>query len=253
MAETAVGTRPGAGRRDGADGARTLRRHRALPGGRAVVGGFLVTLAAVGIFAGYTNATADTRVRYLVARHDLALGHRITGDDLTTLPMDLPAVLRSRSYRAPSQVVGSIVIGPVGEGELVQSSDVLAGQDGAADRQLSFPIDSARAVDGQLRKGEFVDVLATYGTGSDSYTVVVVPGARVADRTEPRGTLSDRGDEVVTLAVPRAADALALAHAVSAGAVTLVRAGGPAAAGTGAPSSYTAPGPAPGPVTAGPG
>ena len=38
---------------------RPLRRRRGLPSGRAVVGGFLVALAAVGVFAAYTSATPD--------------------------------------------------------------------------------------------------------------------------------------------------------------------------------------------------
>lgn len=237
----------------GTNGARPLRRRRALPGGRAVVGGFLVALAAVGIFAGYTTATADTREPWLVARQDLPLGHRITRADLATLPIDLPGLLRSRSYRDAGQLVGSVVIGPVAKGELIQSSDVLAGTGAAGpERQISFPVESARAVDGRLRKGEFVDVLATYGTGAEGYTVVVVRSARVADRHESRSSLADSGDEVVTLAVPTTGDTLAVAHAVDAGTVTLVRASAPApaettpAGGVAPPPTYTAPPPAAG-------
>lgn len=226
MAETALSTRRAAPRHSaGSDGARPLRRRRALPGGRAVVGGFLVALAAVGVFAGYTGATADTREPYLVARHDLPLGHRITRSDLGTLPMDLPALLRSKVYRDASQLVGATVIGPVSKGELVQASNVLDRPTGGADRQISFSIESARAVNGQLRRGEFVDLLATYGTGAEGYTTAVVRRARVADRSATRGSLSDAGDEIITLAVPEAADTLAVAHAVSSGTVTLVRAG----------------------------
>ncbi len=251
MAETTLASPPpgaGSGRggdtggNDNGNGTHPLRRRRALPGGRAVAGGFLVALAAIGIFAGYTGATADTRERYVVARHDLALGHRLVESDLGTLLADLPPQLRARSYRATAQLVGGVVVGPVAKGELVQSSDVLSGQDGPLDRQISFPIDSARAVDGQLRRGELVDVVATYGTGADGYTVIVVAGARVAGRSQQRRALAEGGDEVVTLSVPAATDALAVAHAVSAGTVTLVRAGGhPSAAGDGAPPTYRAP------------
>ena len=67
---------------DGGPG-RSLRRRRALPGGRAVAGGFLVALAAVGIFAAYTDATADTRQAYVVARRPLALGQRLSGADFS--------------------------------------------------------------------------------------------------------------------------------------------------------------------------
>jgi Flp pilus assembly protein CpaB len=234
--------------RDGGNGARPLRRRRTLPGGRAVVGGFLVALAAVGIFAGYTSATSDDREPFLVARRDMPLGHRITRADLGTLPLDISGPLRARSYRDATQLVGSVVIGPVARGELIQTSDVLSVDGASRERQISFPIDSARAVDGSLRRGEFVVVLATYGTGADGYTVVVVRGARLADRHESEGTLADSGDEVITLALGSDADTVAVAHAVNAGVVTLVRGGGPsedgAAPGAAAPAATTVP-PAP--------
>lgn len=232
MAETTLSTRRGTSRREReTNGARPLRRRRALPGGRAVVGGFLVALAAVGVFAGYTSATADTREPYLVARQDLALGHRITRADLGTLPMDLPALLRSKAYRDPAQLIGTMVIGPVNKGELVQSSAVLAGAAETSERQISFPIDSARAVNGQLRRGEFVDVVATYGTGVDGYTEAVVRAARVADRSETKGALAGQGNEVITLAVPDDAATFAVAHAVSTSTIMLVRSPAPPEAG----------------------
>ena len=241
-------TLQGADRGDGETG-RVVRRRRALPGGRAVVGGFLVALAGVGVFAGYTSATADTRVRYLVARSDLTIGQRISRSNLGYLPMDLPSLVRSRSFRHPGDLVGAVVVGPLSRGELIQSSDVVRpGDRGApAGREVSFSIESARAVDGQLQRGETVDVLVTYGTGTEAYTLTVARGVRVINRRQPRGALGDGRDEVITVSVPSRAQTLALAHAVSAGAITLVRTGrdaGDEAGGGGA--SYQAPGP-PGP------
>src|SRR5687768_720166 len=65
---------PASGARGGAAGAlggRAVRRRSALPTGRAVVGGFLVALAALGIFAAYSSATAGPTTSYVVARRDL--------------------------------------------------------------------------------------------------------------------------------------------------------------------------------------
>ena len=236
---TTYGTAPAAERRPGG---RALPPRRSLPGGRAVVGGFLVALAAVGIFAAYTGATADDRERYLVAGRDLPLGHRLERADLAFLPMELPPPLRARAYRQPAVIVGAIVIGPVAKGELIQASDLVMRPGGSPEREISFPVESARAVNGQLRPGEFVDVLASYGAGNDGYTVAVVRGARVVDRSEPRTSLGDGADEVITLAIPNRNDALAVAHAVNAGSVTLVRAGGPQDAGPGDGATYRAPG-----------
>jgi Flp pilus assembly protein CpaB len=219
-------------------GRRVVARRAALPGGRAVAGGFLVALAAVGGFAGWTQATADTRTRYLTAGRDLAVGHRIEAGDLAWAKADLPPFLAARAFRRPSLVVGSVTLGPVGRGELVQASHVLRGT-AAAGREISFPIEAARALDGGLRAGETVDVLATYGTGEAAYTLVVVREARVVAVSTPRSALSDARSEVVTLAVPSAADGLAVAHAASAGAVTLVRTSGDNS--PPGPASYRAP------------
>lgn len=193
-----------------------------------MVGGLLVALSAVGIFAGYLGATGDDRRPYVVATSDLAVGHRITAADLAVVRIDLPPALHRLAHDRPGPLVGAVVLGPVGRGELLQNSDVLVGEGTAGDgREISFPIDAARAVDGSLRTGEQIDVLATYGTGTDAYTVVIARGARIANRSDPAGRLPGSGEQVVTLSVPDAATTLAVAHAVNAGVLTLVRTAAP--------------------------
>lgn len=222
--------------REGNGGGLPLRRQRSLPGGRAVVGGFLIALSAVGIFAAYTGATADTRQPFLVARHDLPIGHRIEQADLGTLRMDLPPALRARAHREPSALVGAVVIGPLAKGELIQLSDVVSRDDAASvGPQVSIPVETARAVDGQLKVGELVDVVATYDAGGGGQTMVVARAARVVDRSKPDSTLGEGGKEVVTLSLTNRSDTLAVAHAANAGEVTLVRV-------TGQPQQLGAPG-----------
>ena len=211
------------------DGARPLRRRRPLPGGRAVVGGFLVAAAAVGIFAAYTGATTEHGVSYVVARHSLEVGHRITLADLATAPMVLSATISSElAYRDAGRLVGALVVGPVQEGELIQASSVVAGADAAGDRQVSFPISAARAVGGSLQPGDLVDVLATYGSGADATTVAVVRHAQVVARSDASSTLDPAASagETITLGLARSVDSLAVAHAVDAGQVMLVRSTG---------------------------
>jgi Flp pilus assembly protein CpaB len=194
-----------------------------------VVGGFLVTAAAVGIFAAYTGATSERGVSYVVARHALEVGHRITWADLTTAPMVLsPAISSQLAYRDAGRLVGALVVGPVQAGELIQASSVVAGGDATGDRQVSFPISAARAVGGSLQPGDLVDVLATYGTGADATTVAVVRHAQVVARTDASSTLDPAASagETITLGLTRSVDSLAVAHAVDAGQVMLVRSTG---------------------------
>ena len=218
-----------------------------------MAGGLLVAVAAVGIFAAYTDATTADRHRYVVARRDLPLGHRLTAADLATLPMELPPPIRRRSTQNVSRLVGAVVVGPVGRGELVQASDVVRGSaDAGASPEVSIPVEPARALDGRLQVGEFVDVIATYDAGGDGYTAVVARGARVIARSRPRTALGEGGKEVVSLAVTSPGETLAVAHASNAGVVTLVRAAVAPASAPDSPAAYRAPGPAVGPASAPP-
>ena len=84
---------------------RTLTRRRSLPGGRAVVGGLLVTASAVGLFAASGAASDGPRAAYVVATHDIGAGQRFGPDDLALVRLDLPTRQRSRSYTS----IGTLV------------------------------------------------------------------------------------------------------------------------------------------------
>jgi Flp pilus assembly protein CpaB len=190
------------------------------------VGALLVALAAVGTFAAASGATTDPRRPYLVARADLAVGHRIARSDLAVGRMDLPPYLAGGHAFSPhdaERLVGSLVVGPVARGELLQRSAVRAdGPAAPGGRQVSFPIDPARAVGGRLQPGEYVDVLATY----HDTTATVVRAARVVEARDKGGLSGGGGDSLVlTLDVPTAEAAMAVAHAVNEGHITVVRSG----------------------------
>lgn len=211
-------------------GARPLRRRSSLPSGRAVVGAFLVAGAALGIFAAYSRATAGPTTSYVIARHDVAIGSRLRSDDLTELPMDLPKVVAdSAVFTDERQLVGTTTVGPIRRGELVQASAVVKKRSNADQLEVSFAIAWSRALAGSLQPGERVDVLATFGSGGDTYTVAVVRQAEVLQTSHRNGSLSDSDNETITLALASSDEALALTHAVIAGQVTLARATGTAA------------------------
>jgi Flp pilus assembly protein CpaB len=229
MSDVAVAPeRPSAAlpRSNGASG-RPLKRRSSLPSGRAVVGGFLVALSALGIFAAWSQATAGPTTSYVVARSDIPIGTRLTEDDLTLLPMELPEVVVGAAvFDAEGPLVGATTVGPIRRGELVQAGDVVKKRSGGEELEISFAIDSSRALAGTLRPGERVDVLATFGGGGESYTVTVVRQARVLETTTDGNALADGSTEVISLALQTSDEALALSHAVNAGEVTLVRSTG---------------------------
>jgi Flp pilus assembly protein CpaB len=159
--------------------------------------------------------------------------------------MELPPVVARRSaFSGTSALVGATTVGPIRGGELVQVGDVVRKTSAPQDVEMSFSIDTARAVAGGLRPGEQVDVLATFGAGGDTYTLAVVRGARVLATSRPGRGFADARTSVVTLGLHTSDEALALSHAVNAGEVTLVRSTGVAGPGVdpaGGPAIYRAP------------
>lgn len=222
----------GIGTAAGVGAPRPLPRRAPVPSARAVVGGFLIALSALGIFVAWSQATGGPDTTYVVARRDLPVGTRLTTADLDVLPMALPDRLARRSaFSRPGAVVGATTVGPIRAGELVQAGDLVRRRAAGGLLEVSFAIEAARALGGDVRPGERVDVLATLGTGASATTSAVVRQAQVVDVAQDRGGLAAGATRpiVVRLAVATADDAVAVAHAVDAGAVTLVRspAGGP--------------------------
>ena len=204
---------------------RAVRRRRGLPGSRAVVGGLLVASSAVGLFAVASGSAEGPSHSYVVTRHELAAGTRLQQSDLELATMELAAGVRARVFDSAQPLVGATLVSPLGAGELVQSSAVVARRGDAASRELSFTLERGRLGVG-VKQGERADLLATYGSGNDAFTVVVVRQALLVAIERPRTSAGDGGAAAVTVAVDDPADALALAHAIQQGKVTLVRATG---------------------------
>lgn len=202
-----------------------LTRQRPLPGGRAVVGGFLVAASAVGVFAAYRGADAGPTTTYLVAVDDVRAGQRLDAGDVTAVALDLPAAQHRRVLRDASVLDGAVALAPIAAGELVQLSDV-ARPAGAPDRaQISIPVDPGFALNGDaelLDAGERVDVIVTYTNGGTPETTTVSSGAEVVAVYRPEEAVGGAGAVTVVLAVPPT-ELEAVAQAAAAGQVTLAR------------------------------
>ena len=121
-------------------------------------------------------------------------------------------------------MAGAVALAPIGEGELVQRSAVLTGGPSEPTREFSFPIDRDRALNGDLRSGERVDVLATYGSGTDAATTVLARDANVIRSADAKsGTLGSSGKLIITLALASADQLLDAAHAAQVASITVVR------------------------------
>ncbi len=202
----------------------------------------LVAAAAVGLFSASTGAGQGARRSYVVANRHLAPGTRVEAADLALEQLHLSPAVAARAFADRESLVGATVLAPLAAGELLQASAVVARRSGPAARELSFTVEPGR-VSTDLRDGERVDLLATYGSATDGFTALIVRQALLVSLDDSGGSLGDGSPVTVTVALDEAADALALAHAVQVGKVTVVRATG-AGPSPSPPPTYRLPRPA---------
>jgi Flp pilus assembly protein CpaB len=223
-------TRRGAARRE-------VQRRSSLPSGRAVVGGFLVAAAVVGVVAVISGGSGTPADAYAVVTADVDAGEVLRPADLELVPLDLPDAQRTVSYTDLSVLDGATALAPLTAGQLVQSSDVAKPPGGPGLASVSLPVEPARALDGDLRRGDRVDVIATSTEGGGPSTRTVTAGALVIDVIEQGGGgLGGPSELSVELAVPPD-DLEAVAEAGAVATVTLARTTGVAADHRDAPPS----------------
>jgi Flp pilus assembly protein CpaB len=178
--------------------------------------------AAVGSFTAWSGTTDDDRRPFVVVAGDVRPGEVLDAGDLEVRRLDLPASVAGGAYADAASLIGSVAVAPMAAGELVQRSAVVDRMPDLA--ELSFSLDADRAVDGRLQVGERVDVLATFGTGAEAATDVVVRDALVLAASRDDGGVGP-ARMVLTLGVADD-EVVALTHAVRAGEVTVVRTAG---------------------------
>lgn len=204
---------------DGSSRPRRIERRVGLPSGRAVIGGLLVAVAAIGTFLAYAGATADDTIEVLVAARDLRSGDVIGRDDVALVPVELPSQVRGL-FGSVDAAVGRQVVGPVGEGEFLQASSTTRPVDGEESLEIALALPGSRAV-GRLVPGERVDIFSTWG---GAVTELVAVDARVLEVSGGAEALLSGGEQVVVrLAVTDFAQIEALVHAQAAGDLTMIR------------------------------
>ena len=199
-----------------------------------MVGGLLVAAAAVGLFSLSTSAGSGPRQSYVVVQHPVAPGARLAEADLRRVPLDLPPELERHAFKEVRTLVGATVVAPLAAGDLVQASAVVAKPSEPASREVTFGV-APQTLAANLEQGERIDVVATYGSGADAYSSVVLRQALVVGLDRGRDRVGGSDEATITVAVEDPDDAVALAHAVQLAKLTVVRATGAAPLGSGQP------------------
>lgn len=210
-------------RREQTDGgereSRRVERRVGLPSSRAVVGGLLMAIAAVGTFLAYADATADDSIDVLIAARPLRAGDTITAADVELVPVELPGEVRGL-FGDPAAAIGRTMVAGVDEGEFLHASSTIEPVEGEEALEIAVSLPGNRAVSG-LRPGERVDIFSTW---SGDVTELIAVDARVLEFSGDSGVLLSGSDQVVVrLALADFSQVEAIVHAQAAGDITMIR------------------------------
>ncbi len=193
-----------------------------VPGPRAIIGGLLVAVAAIGTYAATTGAVGSDDRSVLIAARDLPAGTKLGVGDVRVITASINSATARNLASSPKQVEGSTLLAGLKAGEFLQGGNVASKS--IASPELSFAVPRARAVAGDLRSGETVDVIATDKGGDSRSARTAVAGAKVMKIDKGSGnSIGGGGDVIVTVSVSDRIQASTLAAAVDGGQITLVR------------------------------
>ena len=195
-----------------------ISRHRSLPGGRAILGGVLMAVAVVGVFAAATQAGHAPDDPIVVTTRAVRVGEVLEASDLRRVEGHLPS--DAAAFADVGTLVGRVALGPIGEGEIVQSASVTAEAATPGIHEVAVALPRRQIAVGRLKAGERVDVFVTY----DDRTTSVVRGAEVVQiEAEDTGSLTSDREISLVIAVPSGDAVAAVVHALRTGDVTVVR------------------------------
>ncbi len=173
---------------------------------RVVVGVFLMLLA---VFGGATVIRhANTRTDVLVVARPVSPGQVLTDGDLRVAEVGLdPSMQGVVPASDQAAVTGRVAGQPLRPGELLSRYDLASSSIPRGFVAMSIPAKPEQAVGGELRSGDHVAVIATYGAGQpQARTATILPDVVV----HSVGPESDFGGGnaalVITLLVPQGSE-----------------------------------------------
>ncbi len=240
-----AGADPDAPRSGRVGRARSLGRRPSLPTGRAAIGGVLITLAALGSFVAATSANTGPTASIVVSDRPLTAGDRIDAADLHVIAVDLPDDALATFFDTTSSVGGATVLAAVDAHQPVPRASVSTATADARPpaHDLSFSLERDRALNGRLRPGERIDLVATFGSGAEASTEIVTQDVEVIEIDRGSGSSGSSAKVALTVSLPDEATVLRTTHAIAVAQVTIVRSTGAARDRSAEESSATSPEP----------
>ncbi len=199
-----------------------LRRPRWYDG--RLLGGVALLLGSV-VAGGAVIGAAGRTVDVWAVRRTLPAGTALQTGDLVARAVRLYGGDAARYLDAARPLpAGAALRREVGEGELLPAAAVTTAAAATATRVVAIPVTRMHALGGDLERGMKIDVVATYTSpGGHATTVPVLRSVTVVGVTRPPAGFAAGKAELGVLVEVRPDQALALAAAVEAAAIDVLR------------------------------
>lgn len=132
-----------------------------------------MSAAFVFAFLSVAKSNDQAKTTAVVARDDIAKGSRISPDDLDVIQIPKNKALTTRTIPSIGNLLNATSLRSIAKGDLLQRSDVVESPTDEKSTLISLSLEKEFALNGELRVGDVVDVLATTKGGSDPITEVV--------------------------------------------------------------------------------
>lgn len=186
-----------------------------------------LVLIAVSVLGGLRLlAAADHTVAVWAASRDLPAEHVLGPDDVRVARVHASPEVLGRLVRSESSLAGRVLRFPVERGGLLAASSL--GRNPRSGREITVPVAPEHALGGAVHRGDRVDLLASFGKGTDdARTLTVAQNAEVVDVVRGSGLFGQHEGTLsaLTLSVP-ADDTVFVAFAARNGELDVVRATG---------------------------
>jgi Flp pilus assembly protein CpaB len=174
-------------------------------------------------------AEARTTLPVWTAARDLPAYAELGAADLVPVGVRLPPALVARYATASVDLTGSVLVRPIGEGEMIPLAWLSEGARADAGRSMTIPVTQEQALGSALAVGDRLDVMVTLDAGDvRARTLALVSDVEVVEIVRTAGLVGGDSSVVGVRVAVTPEQAVQLAFGIRTGAIDIARVeGGP--------------------------
>jgi hypothetical protein len=182
----------------------------------------LVSAAFVFAFLSVAKSNDQEKMTAVVARTDIAKGVQIGIDDLDVVQIPKNRFLANRTIPSVASITSATSLRSIVRGDLIQRSDVVETPTATPAALVSMSLEREFALNGELRVGDVIDVLATTKGSSDPSTDVVATKVEVVHVQSSQSGTTGANNVQFILSLHSNDEALKVIHAYRTADVTII-------------------------------